>query len=79
MLFFNGTVVTKKLQNVIDTFIGKLKMNRGFIHLDSLILPQIMRQNARRYFSHHSKMYFPVQKKNPIETWEKLSFISFKE
>ena len=54
-------------------------MNRGFIHLDTPILPQILRQYARRYFSHHNKMFFPVQNNFPIERWEKLGFVTFKE
>ena len=53
-------------------------MNRGFIHMDALIVPQIFRQYARRYLNHHSKMFFPVQN-FPIERWEKLGFITFKE
>ena len=65
--FFNGTIVTKKLRNIIDTFFKKRqKMNRGFIHMDTLIVPQILRQYARRYLNHHSKMFFPVQN-FPIE------------
>ena len=39
----------------------------NLIHLDALIVPQILRQNARRYFSHCSKMFFPVQKDFAIE------------
>ena len=31
------------------------------------MVPQALRQNARRYFSHHSKMFFPVPKKFFIE------------
>ena len=53
-------------------------MNRGFIYLDIRIVPQILRQNTRRYFSHHNKMFFPVQKNFSIERWEKLCFITFK-
>ena len=53
-------------------------MNRGFIHLDTLIVPQILRQYARGYFNHHSKMLFPFQNNFPIERWGKLGFITFK-
>ena len=31
------------------------------------MIPQALRQNARRYFSNHSKMFFPVPKKLFIE------------
>ena len=36
-------------------------MNTGFIYLDIHIVPQIMRENTRRYFSHHNNIFFPVQ------------------
>ena len=45
---------------------------KKFIPLDTLIVPQ------HRYFSHHGKMFFPVQNNFPIERWEKLGFITFK-
>ena len=47
-------------------------MNSVFIHLDTLIVSQILRQFARRYFSYHSKMFFSVQDNFPIERWENL-------
>ena len=37
-------------------------MNRGFLLLDTLIVPQIFRQNARRYFSNHRKILSPFKK-----------------
>ena len=44
--FFNRTIVTKMLRNIIDNFFRKLyKMNRYCIHLDTLIVSQILRQN----------------------------------
>ena len=49
-------------------------MSRGFIHLDTLIVPQISRQYAQRYFSHPIKMFFPVQNNFPTERWEKSKF-----
>ena len=54
-------------------------MNGGFIHLDTLIVPQILRQYARGYFIHHSKIFFPVKNNFPVERWEELGFITFKE
>ena len=37
------------------------KLNRCLIYLDIRIALQMLRQNAKCYFSHHSKMFFPVQ------------------
>ena len=53
-------------------------MNQGFIHLDTLIAPQILRQNARGYFSPYSKMPFPVQNSFPKERWRKLGLLNLK-
>ena len=50
-------------------------MNRSFIHVDKDIETI---QYAKNYFSHHGKMFFPVQNNFPIERWEKLGFITFK-
>ena len=59
MPFFNGANVTKMLWNIIDIFLGKpLTLNRSFIYLDIRIVWKILRQNARQYFTHHSKMFF---------------------
>ena len=80
MPLFNGSIVTKKLGNIIDLFFRKLQeINRVVIHLNTSIVPQILRQNARRYFSDHSKMFFPVQNNFSIERKEKLGFITFKK
>ena len=46
-------------------------MNRGFIHQDTLIVPQILRQNAKRYFNYQNNF--------PTERLERLDFITFKE
>ena len=39
MSFFNGTIVTEKQGNVTDIFSKNCKMNRAFIHLNTLIVP----------------------------------------
>ena len=54
-------------------------MNRALIYLGTPIVPQILRQNARRYYSHHRKMFFSVQNNFPIERWETLGFTTSKE
>ena len=36
-------------------------MKRDLIYPDTVIVPQTLKQNARRYFSHNSKVFFPVQ------------------
>ena len=50
-------------------------MSRIFIHLDAPIVPQKLRQNARWFFSHHSKMFFPVQNNVPIKRLKKRVFL----
>ena len=80
MPLLNGSSATKRLRNIIDVFFGKFKkINRGIIFLNTSIVPQVLWQNPRRYFSDHSKTFFPVQNGFPIEGWEKLDFITFKE
>ena len=54
-------------------------MNKGFIHLDALIVLQILRQYVRMYFNHHNHIFFPVQNIFPIAGWKKLGFLTFKE
>ena len=54
-------------------------MNRVIIHLDTLTVSQILKQNASRYFSHYSKMFFPVQNYFPKKGWETLGYNTFKE
>ena len=47
-------------------------MDREFIHLDALIVSQILIPYAKRYFSHYSNMFFPVQNNFLMEdgkTW----------
>ena len=79
MPLFNGSIVIKKLGNIIF-FFGKLYgINRGIIHLKTSIVPQILSQNARRYFSDQSKTLFLVQNNFSIERREKLGFITFKK
>ena len=68
MPFFNGTIVTKKLRNRY-IFQKTLENEQSFIHLDTLIVPQILRQFPRRDFSHYSKMLFPDQNNVPVEMY----------
>ena len=49
-------------------------MNRDFTHLNTLTVPQMLRHYARKYMSHYSKMFFPVQNNFPKERWKKLGF-----
>ena len=43
-----------------------------------VIVPHIPRENARRYFSHHSKIFFPVRSSFSVERSEKLGLVTFK-
>ena len=40
------------------------------------IVPQILSQNTRKYFSNYSKKFFPGQKNFLIERWKKLGFVT---
>ena len=52
---------------------------KSFIHLDTLIVPQTLRQNSRRYFNYHRKMFFPVHSNFPVGRWGKLGAFTYKE
>ena len=68
MPLFNESIVTKGLRNIIDIFFGKIyEINKGIIDLNNSIVPQLLLQNTRRYFSDHSKTFFPVQNNFCIE------------
>ena len=69
----------KKLQNIVNILFGKpWKMSRGFTYLENCIVPQILRQNTRRYFSHNSKMFFPVQNNFSIKRWKNFVLLLLK-
>ena len=71
MSFFNETIVTKKLRNIIDTFFRKCqKMNTGFIYLDTLFVPQILKQYAKgiiaKYFLQFKTISLQKDRKNLV-------------
>ena len=48
--------------------------------MDTPIVPQMLRQNARTKISIIiARCFFPIQNNFPVERWEKLGFISFKD
>ena len=79
MPFFNGTIVTKKLRNIIDTFFRKLlKINIGLTHLDTLIVSQMLDKMQEGTSAIIARCFFSIENSFTIERWEKLGFITFK-
>ena len=79
MPFFNRTIVTKKLWNIIYIFFGKLyKLCGGFFCLDVLIVQRIQR-NCKKVFLMVLSCFFLVQNNFPRERGDWLGFIIFKE
>ena len=77
---FNDSIVTNKFRNVVDIFFWKtLKSKQRYYPFEYFYCITELLQNARRYFSDHGKRFVPVQNNFPIEKWEKLGFITFKE
>ena len=69
---FNGAIVFKKLWNI------SFFKETWIFYLDICIAPRKLRQNAS-YFTHHSKMFFPVQNNLSIKWWVKLGLLHLKK
>ena len=78
MSFFNGTIVTKKLRNTIDTFFRNTLKNEQRLYPSgcSYCTTDIETKCKKAFQSLHGG--FSSSKNFPAERWEKLGFITFK-
>ena len=79
MSFFNRTIVTKKLRNIIDTFFRKILKNKQRLYPpEYFYCTTNIEKKCKKVFQSHSKMFFPVQNNFPMESEKNMVLLLLK-